>query len=114
MLRQRRLPALILVLCLFGGGLGLPLLDALVFHSSGAAEAASVQDEWTRVHTHGSAHALGCHLWAGAASGTGLPSVGCQPPAVVQEPDHPKYPPSVVADARTDLSLRYSRAPPQV
>lgn len=112
MLRARRFPAVLLALCLFGGGLGMPLLDALAFHSSGAAESAATTDEWTRVHIHGNAHALGCSLWTCVASGTGLPSAGSHAPLVVPQADHPKYPLPAVSGARADLALSRSRAPP--
>jgi hypothetical protein len=112
---RRRLPAFLLLLALLGGGFGLPLADALIYHSStthlSIASATSATPESAVQPRSGPAHLLGCVLWLSALTGSGLQSSA------------PVLRASAVASSlatrvaltvytQTDLSLGLSRAPP--
>jgi len=109
-----RLPAqaLVLLLTLLAGAFGLPLLDAAMFHSTARASATAAPDRLEAGHTTGVAHGLGCAIWTGAASGTGLPgSTPARATLAARSAECPPAPPFVFF-SQADLSLRHSRAPP--
>lgn len=114
MRRGARSQALILLLTLLGGAFGLPLLDALAFHSTAQATEAAAPDQLGAGHSTGVAHALGCAVWTSAASGTGLPgALHARTLLGRGSTDCGHRPPSLL-HTQTDLSLVRSRAPPRV
>jgi hypothetical protein len=107
-----RAQALVLLLTLLAGAFGLPLLDAVMFHSTARASATAAPDRLQAGHLTGMAHGLGCAIWTGAASGTGLPGpTPGRATLATRSAECPPTPPFVLS-SQTDLSLRHSRAPP--
>jgi hypothetical protein len=108
-----RAKALLLLLILLVGGFGLPITDAVVFHSAAGAPA-TTRDGLSACHDAGPAHLLGCAVWSSPATSTGLPGVPLSPVASLSsspEPD-PQYP--AVFTAQTDRTPALPRAPPAV
>lgn len=106
-----RAKALLLLVILLIGGFGLPVTDALVFHSATGA-AVPPQDELSGGHDTGKSHLLGCAAWSSPATSTGLPGV---PVALLAPPGHSLEPhplSTAVLSTQNDLSLALSRAPP--
>jgi hypothetical protein len=107
--RLRRTGSLVLLLALVGGGLGLPLFDAVVFHSPGRAA-------WPErtLGTPGSAagHAQVCILGRFAPQSRGLPAPVAQPAIVAVERAPEPYRPAALPLSQSRPTLQESRAPP--
>ena len=106
-----RAKALVLFLVLLVGGFGLPIVDALWFHSTSTA---TVSTEVGVGGTHGSStsHLLGCAVWSSPATSTGLPCVPAAPSVESAQAAQPQSPELPVL-ANQDLhKLALPRAPP--
>jgi hypothetical protein len=110
--RRSRLHALWLLLMFLGGSLGLPLGDALIFHSTARTAPAAAPDQLDGGHDSGVAHALGCAFWTIAVSGAGLPGPDQPRTAVVPAVVECEASPQPLRLTQTDISLGHSRAPP--
>jgi hypothetical protein len=108
-----RAKALLLLLVLLVGGFGLPITDALVFHSAVGAPV-STRDGLSSGHDAGPAHLLGCAVWSSPATSTGLPGVPLQPVASLPRSPEPHPQSPAVFAAQTDRTLALPRAPPAV
>jgi len=107
-----RAQALVLAATLLIGGLGLPLLDAVCFHSAPLATAQHERQALSGPDTPAAAHLLGCAVLTAAVVDRGLPAV-CTPP-IVAGPDLPAPYVAVLSipPSKTDHTLSQSRAPP--
>ena len=107
-----RIQALVLASTLVLGGLGLPLLDAVLFHSTQIATTAPAGNQVGPQDGCGVAHLLGCAVLTAAVVDRSLPAVGA--PLIVSAPRvaEPRIAPPAIPSTQTDLSLSQSRAPP--
>jgi hypothetical protein len=108
-----RAKALVLFLVLLVGGFGLPIVDALWFHSTSGTPV-STEVGVGSAHESGTSHLLGCAIWSSPATSTGLPCVPASPAvevALIREPL-----PQVLTEffTRSDRTLALPRAPPSV
>jgi hypothetical protein len=105
----RRIGSLTLLLALVGGGLGLPLFDAVVFHAPGRKAPPE-----RALGTEGAlaGHASVCILGRVAPQSRGLPSL--PPASTLSTTDQLPVPPApaTLPAAESHLSLQQSRAPP--
>ena len=108
-----RAKALLLLLILLVGGFGLPITDALVFHSTAGAPL-STRDGLSADHDAAPAHLLGCGIWSSPATSTGLPGVPLSPTAALPRSAEPHPHSPTVLPAQTDRTLALPRAPPAV
>jgi hypothetical protein len=106
-----RAKALLLLLVLLVGGFGLPITDALVFHSTAGAPL-SPQEELSPGNNSGQAHLLGCAVWSSPATSTGLPSVPLARVVQLSAAPQPQPRPPAGVPTQTDRTLAHSRAPP--
>jgi hypothetical protein len=109
---SRRFSALVLLLALVAGGFGLPVADAVLYHSTPAGTPAHHTDDVALSTPTSSMHLQGCVIWLSALTGSGI---GAQSPTlsvalVHTTSSHFTTPPFVVT--QTDVSLGHSRAPP--
>lgn len=110
---RMRVKALVLFLVLLVGGFGLPIVDALWFHSTSGAPS-SAENGIGSGHESGTDHLLGCAAWSSPATSTGLPCVPATPvlsPAQLRQPTRTGY---TVLPSQSDRSLALPRAPPSV
>lgn len=109
---SRRLPALILLLALVAGGLGLPIADTLIYHTRPIATPATPTDDIAVCASASALHLQGCVLWLSGSSGSG---VAAKSPAFAVTQVAARVPalssPQPLV-ALTDIALGYSRAPP--
>ena len=106
-----RAKALLLLLLLLAGGFGLPIVDALVFHSATRAPVPT-QAGIAGAPESGSAHLLGCAVWSSLATSTGLPCVPLTGSiALARSPEASPLAPADLS-TQTDRTLALSRAPP--
>jgi hypothetical protein len=109
----RRAKALLLLLVLLVGGFGLPVTDAIVFHSTAGAPV-STQEVVSAGHEAGPAHLLGCAVWSSPAASTGLPGMPPAPVAILlPSPERPTLCLAVLT-TQTSHTLAFPRAPPTV
>jgi hypothetical protein len=109
----RRAKALLLLLVLLVGGFGLPVTDAIVFHSTAGAPV-STREVLSARHEAGPAHLLGCAVWSSPATSTGLPGVPLASVATLLRSPEPPSLSSAVLTTQTSHTLAFSRAPPTV
>jgi hypothetical protein len=109
---SRRWSALLLLFALIGGGIGLPVADALVYHSSPVQRSAPVTDDQTLSAPASTLHLQGCVLTLSGMSGSGLagssPTVAVATEVAVVAP----FAAPLTVLTQTDLTLGQSRAPP--
>jgi hypothetical protein len=106
-----RLQALLLLLTLVGGGFGLPLYDAVVYHS--ALEHAQPRSNSVASESATSTHGVTCAMDLASRCGTGLtafPDLGLLPGPSVRTTILRPLP---VAPTQTWLASTHSRAPPR-
>ena len=108
-----RVKALLLLIILLDGGFGLPIVDAVVFHSTAGASA-STREGVSAGHALGPGHLLGCAVWSSPATSTGLPGVPPAPVATLLRSPEPAPLSPAVLITQTSLTLACSRAPPTV
>ena len=120
---SRRLPALVLLLALVAGGFGLPIADALIYHSTPVREDHSrsatgsslaesgLQDRTVDAPTS-SMHLQGCVLWLSGVTGSGV--VPNSPTLALGEaaPVEASFTAPQFVVTQTDIALGQSRAPP--
>ncbi len=107
----QRLQALLLLLTLVGGGFGLPLYDAVVYHS--ALEHAQARSNSIASESATSAHGVTCAMDLASRCGTGLTAftaLGLVPAPSVRTTILRPLP---VAPRQTWLASTHSRAPPR-
>ena len=112
MTTRYRAPAILLLLALLGGGIGLPLFDALVFHSDLGAKPNSERVLWNE----GSArnHVQVCQLNHAVPTEQSLGGQPVRAPSVASVRSAPSFsfrPVSVPAPCHAS---QFSRAPPSV
>lgn len=112
MTTRYRAPAILLLIALLGGGIGLPLFDALVFHSDLGAKPSSERALWDE----GSArnHVQVCQLNHAVPTEQSLGGQAVRVPTDICEASAPRFsfqPASMPAPAS---SSQLSRAPPSV
>jgi hypothetical protein len=107
-----RAQAILLLLVLMGGGFGLPMMDAVLFHQHGLTAPEDTRSIVSRPLALGTAHALGCALWTTAASGRGLPSFPTPHAIVMHWVREARILDSISPVSRDDSTLCQSRAPP--
>ncbi len=112
--RFARAQAFLLMLVLMGGGFGLPLVDAVLFHQHGLKAPTDSRSIVSRPLALGAAHALGCALWTNAASGRGLPSFSAPRAVILRWVREARLLDAQVPVSPADSTLRQSRAPPLV
>lgn len=110
MLRHlRRIGSLTLLLALVGGGLGLPLYDALVFHSGGRV---APLERTLAAPDSPTGHAQVCVLGRAAALSGGFPALPAGLAIHVVEQLAEPFQPSALPDSQSGPPLQASRAPP--
>ena len=116
---SRRFPALVLLLALVAGGFGLPIADALIYHStpvredhSRSAAASSLAESGTVDAPTSSMHLQGCVLWLSGVTGSGV--VPNSPTLALGEvaPVEASFTAPQFVVTQTDIALGQSRAPP--
>lgn len=110
---RMRAKALVLLLVLLVGGFGLPIVDALWFHSTSGAPA-STETGIGSAHESGAAHLLGCAVWSSPATSTGLPCVPATPVIALAQLREPALSSHTVLPSQSDRTLALPRAPPSV
>lgn len=106
-----RAKALVLFLVLLVGGFGLPIVDALWFHSTSGTPV-STEVAVGSAHESGTSHLLGCAIWSSPATSTGLPCVPASPTATVAPVREPLRRVLTVFASESDRTLALPRAPP--
>lgn len=108
-----RAKALVLFLVLLVGGFGLPIVDALWFHSTSNASV-STEVGVGAAHESGTSHLLGCAVWSSPATSTGLPCLPATPTVAVARVSQQLPPALTIITTRHDRTLALPRAPPSV
>lgn len=108
-----RAKALVLLLVLLVGGFGLPIVDALWFHSTSGTPV-STEVGVGSAHQSGTAHLLGCAVWSSPATSTGLPCIPATPTVAVAQLRESHSPAPTVFFSQSDGTLALPRAPPSV
>lgn len=116
----RRFSALFLLFALLGGGFGLPLADAILYHSTPVADnhsrvatvSASAEPGLQARTQSSTLHLQGCVLWLSGLTGSGIAGTAptiqvSESAATVSEHTTPQY-----VLTQTDIALGQSRAPP--
>lgn len=106
-----RAKALLLLLVLLAGGFGLPLTDAMWFHSTSSMSVAT-EDGVAAAHESGSSHLLGCAVWSSPATSTGLPALTLTPTITVAQTARPEPCSLAVFSTRFARTQALPRAPP--
>ena|SRR5262245_37012741 len=104
----RRLLAIALILTISAGGSGLPVLDALIYHSRGA----TVPDLQAHYEANGGCHADGCTIKSTAQHARFAPGIGAPSefaPSIDEAPAPLALP---VALSNAPFGQPLSRAPP--
>ena len=107
----QRLQALLLLLTLVGGGFGLPLYDAVVYHS--ALEHAQARSNSIAGENATSAHGVTCAMDLASRCGTGIAAFTDLGLAPVPSVRTTILRPIPVAPAQTLPASTHSRAPPR-
>ncbi len=110
---RQRAKALVLLLVLFAGGFGLPIVDGLWFHSKAISHMAA-EDQVATTQDSGKAHLLGCAVWSSPAASTGLPEVVDPVVTVAVTIAAPAAHIPAIGLARQVPALSLARAPPSV
>lgn len=108
----RRWSALVLLLALVGGGLGLPVADALVYHSSPTQRTAPASHEVALGAVSTTQHLQGCVLSLGGLSGSGIVGAGSTVAVAAAIDLTASYPAESTSFTQTGITLGLSRAPP--
>src|SRR5690349_6448056 len=109
---SRRLPALMLLLALVAGGFGLPIADAILYHSTPTATPVQHTDDLAVGAPATAVHVQSCVLWLSALTGSGV--VAKSPVLAVAQvtPAVAAYSTPQFVVTQTDITLGQSRAPP--
>ena len=108
---RQRAKALVLVLVLLVGGFGLPIVDALWFHSTSAGSV-STEVGVSNGHESGASHLLGCAVWSSPATSTGLPCVPATPAVSLAQVREAQLPAFAFLATQFHHTLALPRAPP--
>lgn len=108
----RRWSALVLLFALIGGGMGLPIADALIYHSTPTSPAAHHTDQVAIGAPASKVHLQNCALVLSGLAGSGI--AGTSP--VVETGSSTtvvtRFTTPEVVLTQSDVSLGQSRAPP--
>jgi hypothetical protein len=107
----RRFGSAVLSVALIGGGFGLPLLDAVLFHSGRPAAQQQTRVVLARTGSP-TGHAQVCILGSVAPQSRGLPSLAAQPVISVHTETVSVGTHVTPRVAQVHFTLNYSRAPP--
>jgi hypothetical protein len=107
--RLRRAGSLALLLSLVGGGLGLPVFDAVVFHTPGRG---NPPERTLAAPGSVAGHAQVCILGRIAPQSRGLPAPSAQLVIVAVERPSEPYLPAAMPASQSRPTLQLSRAPP--
>lgn len=106
-----RAKALLLLLVLLVGGFGLPMVDAMWFHST-SRTSVSTDEGIAAAPESGTSHLLGCALWSSPATSTGLPTLRTTPTVTMARAAEPEACSPPVFSTQFARTLALPRAPP--
>jgi hypothetical protein len=109
---SRRLSALVLLLALVAGGFGMPVADAVLYHSTPASPPAHQADDIAFGTPTSSTHLQGCVLWLSALTGSGISGEGPTLSAGRATSNDIRFTHPQVVVLQSDLALGQPRAPP--
>lgn len=112
MTTRYRAPAILLLLALLGGGIGLPLFDALVFHSDLGAKPSCERVLWDGDSARN--HVQVCQLNHAVPTEQSLGGQAVRAPSVLWVASAPRFSFQPVSVPAPVSSSQLSRAPPSV
>jgi hypothetical protein len=106
-----RAKALLLLLVLLVGGFGLPIVDAMWFHSTSGASV-STEKCIAAAPESATSHLLGCAVWSSPVASTGLPVLPPTPAVTTARAAEPQSASPAVFSTQFARTLALPRAPP--